>query len=105
MKKKVEMGRHRSLREWAAYPPPQETPLPYYGRNRGLAGYENKLISTHCGQHSSLARWLGMATERCGEEKKEQPVASRPHHFDRNVVKLLQNQTTPEMVWEKEKMV
>ena len=30
-----------------------------------MAGYENKLISTHCGQHSSLARWLGW-----------------PHHFD-----------------------
>ena len=28
-----------------------------------------------------------------------------PHHFDRDVVKLAQNQTTPKMVWEKEKMV
>ena len=28
-----------------------------------------------------------------------------PYHFDRNVVKLAQNQTTPKMVWEKEKMV
>ena len=29
--RKVEMGRHRSLREWAAYPEFQETPLPEVG--------------------------------------------------------------------------
>ena len=82
--RKVEMGGHRSLREWA------NSTSRGWG-DRGLAGYENKLISTHCGQHSSLARWLGMATERCGEENnKEQPVASRPHYFDRNVLKLAQ---------------
>ena len=41
---KVGMGRHRSLDEWAAYPPPQETPLPEVG---GIGAWPQKNKENH----------------------------------------------------------
>ena len=42
--RKVEMGGHRSLSEWAAYPPPQETPLPEVG---GIGAWPQKNKENH----------------------------------------------------------
>ena len=62
----------------------------------GIGAWQGMRTSSYLHTVGNTHPWLdGLGWPQNGVEKKkkEQPVASRPHHFDRNVVKL--EQTDP----------